>query len=160
MWKKVNGEIIDDVNKYIVLYRINHPNTIIHIGCDSVVTGGTINYILVVAFREGKHGVHFIYEKIKLPTYRTAGNKPDVFTRLWQEGRMTIELSEKLIDSKIIIKEDVILEFDYNNVKETISKTLIPSIQGWALGLDYKKILLKSDNQIAVKAANDICQNC
>jgi predicted RNase H-related nuclease YkuK (DUF458 family) len=159
MWKNVNHNQINDIYHYILTEKVKR-NGKIHIGTDSIVIGKNIYYILAIAFRDGKNGAHFIYQKTKMETYRNANGKPDIFTRLWQEGRMTIDFAQELINRRIVIYDELVLEFDYNNIRETISKPLIPSIVGWAKGLEFQNIMLKSDSQIAVKAANQICQTC
>mgnify|MGYP006315687415 FL=1 len=57
------------------------------------------------------------------------------------------------------MKEDIVLEFDYNDMKITKSTPLVGAAAGMATSQGYN-ILLKSDLQMACKAANQICQSC
>lgn len=138
------------------------------IGTDSISISGKIHYFTVIAFRHSKEGVHFIYAKEKIPTFRKGDGKPDIFTKLWKEAELTITLCEELVESGIFDRDHIIVEFDYNNVSDTLSKPLIPATRGWAIGLGYQvltkygeKILVGNGwegEQIACKAANHMCQ--
>ncbi len=152
----VSGQQIDNLIKYCVGQKLDGAK--IHIGCDSIVVAGNITYITVIAFRIGKSGVHFIYDKTKIKSYRDSYNKPDIFTRLWKEAQFTIDTANLLIESGLFNHNEIVLEFDYNNVKDTISTKVIAAAVGYAVGSGYTNNLLKSDVQIAVKAANNICQ--
>lgn len=156
---KVNREKVD-LMQHCIEQRARHPNLTTHIGCDSVVIGGKIWYVVVVAFRYGKNGAHFIFSKINVPTYRKYDNKPDIFTRLFQEAVYTLEIADFLVDNNIFMKDNLVLEFDYNNMHQTKSTPLVGAAAGMAKGKEYNNIFLKSDMQIACKAANQICQGC
>lgn len=156
-FKTVLNKTIVDLIPYCLERKIN-PTLRVHIGCDSVRIADKLIYITCVVFRYGPTGAHFVYKKDTLNNYKSGDGKPDLFTKLWQEARFAIETAEYLIENKIFQREDIVLEFDYNNIKKTLSTPLIPSTTGWATGLGYKNILLKLEQQIACKAANHICQ--
>lgn len=158
-FKTVTHQPIVNIFQHIIEKRFDRACKI-HIGCDSIVTGGKVHYTLVTAFRYENSGAHFVFQKNIVPSFKKGDGKPDIFTRLWQEGRYTIEFANELVAKGIVIEDDLTLEFDYNDVLSTLSKPLIPAVVGWATGLGYKNILLKSDDQISVKAANQICQSC
>ena len=148
-----------DLIQHCFEQRSQHRNLTIHIGCDSIVRGGTVWYVTAVVFRYGAHGAHFIFSKVNVPSYRKYDNKPDIFTRLFQEAVYTLEIANFLIDNNIFMKEDIVLEFDYNDMKITKSTPLVGAAAGMATSQGYN-ILLKSDLQMACKAANQICQSC
>lgn len=135
----------------------------IHIGTDSISIGGTLTYFTVVAFRyrnifgTGK-GAHYIFKKTQFPTYRKEGGKPDLYLKLWKEVELTIECAQFIVDNLPVAKDKIVLEFDFNNIIETVSTKLIPASHGWALSMGLKS-LFKSDEQLAVKAANHKCQS-
>jgi predicted RNase H-related nuclease YkuK (DUF458 family) len=157
-FKQINGEKIDNIVSYSLQKKLEGYS--VFVGCESIVIGGKIYYIVVVAFRKGSNGVHFVYSKVNVPTMKSHDGKPDIFTRLWKEAQYTLEISELLVESGMIHREEITVEFDYNNLKPTISNKLVASTSGWAYGLGYVNVLLKSDVQFAVKAANQICQHC
>jgi predicted RNase H-related nuclease YkuK (DUF458 family) len=146
--------------------RVLHGEDLkIHIGTDSVAAHGFVYYFTVVAFRYGNRGVHFIFSKEKVQSYRTEGGKPDLFTRLLRECQLTVDTALLLNG---IPKEMIVLEFDYNNLIETVSNRLVTVAKGWALGYDFKFLMKYKENahrpdqwesQIAVKAANHLCQS-
>lgn len=144
----------------------------VHLGTDSISVGGKVHYFIVVAFRYGKNGAHFVFAKEKVPTYRFEDGKPDIMTKLRREGHLTMDLAERLVQGGIFTRDQIIIEFDYNNLVETISTKLIPEMKGWASYLGYQSLTKYGDyvlvrlgdtldeinEQIAVKAANHLCQ--
>ena len=137
----------------------------IHIGTDSVAVGGNIVYFTVVAYRHSKNGVHFIFMKERVNKFRDGNQKPDIFTRLWRECKLTMDVATEL--TKIFKKDDIIIELDYNNLVETVSTKLVASTRGWAIGEGFKCLVKYKENatrpdqwedQLAVKAANHLCQ--
>lgn len=140
----------------------------VFIGTDSISVGGKVHYFTTIAFRHSKTGVHFIFSKEKVPTFRKGDGKPDIFTKLWKEAELTINLCENLVENNIFNRNQIIVELDYNNVSDTLSRPLIPATRGWAIGLGYQvltkygeKVLCGLewvDEQIACKAANHLCQ--
>lgn len=149
-----------DLIQHCIEQRVAHPHLTVHLGCDSVVVGGQIYYVTVVAFRYGRNGAHFIFNKTKVPSYRKSDGKPDIFTRLMHETKSTIDLVQFLTERNIFIKEMLVLEFDFNNMRETKSREHVAIASGWASGFGYENVYLKSDQQVACKAANQICQSC
>lgn len=139
----------------------------VHIGTDSIAIGGNVVYFTVVAFRSGKNGVHFVFTKEKVQSYRTGDGKPDLFTRLYRECSLTLDVANYLVESSVFTHDDVIIELDYNNLIETISNKVVNATKGWVIGSGYKCLVKYKENatkpdqwedQIAVKAANHLCQ--
>lgn len=155
---KVNREKVDLI-EYCIKQRMNYPDLKVHVGCDSIVVGGNSWFVTVIAFRYGKNGAHFIFNKTRMSPFRMDNGKPDIFRRLLQETKFTMDLAEFLTSNSIFNKTELILEFDFNNMKETRSREHVAIAQGWASGFGYTSYL-KSDMQIACKAANQICQSC
>lgn len=175
MFKKYNGQQVD-VFDYCQQQKTLNNDVQVFIGTDSILHGGNIHYFLVVAFRTGPTGVHFIYQKEKIPVIKTKTGKPNIIDRLRKEGIMSIELAESLVNAGIFQKNQIVIELDFNKVVETVSTKLIPEMQGWAIGIGYQVLTkfcptqpaFKSDTvvvgndfwneQVAVKAANHLCQ--
>ena len=157
-----------DLIQHCLEQRVKRDNLTIFIGTDSISIAGIIHYYIVVAFRYDKNGAHFIFAKEKVPTYRQANGKPDVFTKLWRECQLTIEVAEVLVNKDIFRRDEIIIELDYNSVVDTLSKPLIPATKGWAVGLGYQVLTKygeyaivngqRVDDQVAVKAANHLCK--
>lgn len=127
-------------------------NLKIYLGTDSQDYGKITRYVTTVVYRYGKRGADYVY-------YRQEVDKvKDMFTRLYQEGSMTIETAQ-MIDSEIPVSFAA-LEFDYNQVPKWASNKLISSIGGWVKGLNYNAVFKNTgDNiMIATKAADHICR--
>lgn len=145
-----------DLITHIYEQKSIHPNLSINVGCDSVSKNGWWYYVLVVSFRYGSNGAHFIFQKSKIKAIRTIQNgrsKPDLFTKLWKESEISIQCAEYLKENNIYIDA---IEMDYNASPEWLSNKLLPATSGWAKGLGYE-VLDKSCVQIAIKAADHIC---
>ena len=147
--------------------RLHGQNLKVHIGTDSAAEGGSVHYFSVIAFRHSKTGVHFIYSKETVNSYRTESGKPDIFTRLLRECQLTMDIAVSLTDAGMLIHDDIMLEFDYNNLIETVSNKLVAAARGWATGYGFKFMVKYKANahrpdqwedQIAAKAANHLCQ--
>lgn len=154
--------------EHCVQQKVIHKNLTVHIGTDSIAVGGFVYYFTVVAFIYGKEGSHFVFSKEKVQSYRTESGKPDLFTRLLRECQLTMDVAIDLTDNDILSKNQIILEFDYNNVIETISNKLVSAAKGWAAGhgfdylMKFKENATKSNewaDQVACKAANHLCQS-
>lgn len=139
----------------------------IHIGTDSIAKDGNVYYYSVIAFRHSNNGVHFIFSKEKVQSYRTGDGKPDLFTRLFRECQLTLDIANFLINDELFRRDDIIVELDYNNLVETISNKVVNATKGWVIGSGFKCLVKYKENatkpdqwedQIACKAANHLCQ--
>lgn len=156
-------------------------NLLVFIGTDSISSNGKVHYFSVVAFRYGTNGAHFIFSKSKFPVIRKDNGRPDIYMKLWKETELTMEIANLLVDNKIFTKDDLIIEFDFNGLVKTLSTQLISGAKGWATQLGYQTLskcnpnprdktkcefidilfndeIIRIDQQIAVKAANHLCQ--
>lgn len=182
MEKKIfkHNKIPIDLIAHCIEQRVTHSDLKVFVGTDSISLGGNIHYFSVVAFRYGKQGVHFVYTKETVPSFRKVDGKPDVFLKLWKECELSMALAEYLVEKNVFTRDDIIIELDYNNIAETLSKPLIPATKGWATSAGYQCLAkipynrnypVKSDIgdmvkvgndwtdvQIACKAANYLCQ--
>jgi predicted RNase H-related nuclease YkuK (DUF458 family) len=160
-FKTVDGIPIQILEHIAVQKAKYNKNLKVHIGTDAGSREGYLHYYLVVAFRYGSNGAHFVYHKEKIPIFRHGNGKPDVFNKLWKEAELTINFCEYIIENEILSREQISIEMDYNGIKETLSTKLIPATCGWAIGLGYKVITKNENNnlQIAVKAANFLSQS-
>jgi predicted RNase H-related nuclease YkuK (DUF458 family) len=153
-----NGKTVDLVQHIYEQKSIHQKDLTIHVGCDSTAKEGIWWYALVVSFRYGKSGAHYIYQKIKIPAIRVekeGRHKPDIFTKLWKEAEISIQCAEYLKENHIYVDA---IEMDYNTIPKWASNKLIGPTEGWARSLGYR-VLNKADEQIAVKAADHICDH-
>ena len=146
-FKKVGGERVE-VIKHTLNILQECPYVDVHIGTDSQNFKSKTTYVIVIAYKYGTRGVHYIYHKFKVPKIK---NKWD---RLWKEAELSIEVAQWLREK---IKVKIEIDLDYNSDEKYFSNKLIPSITGWANSLGFKTNT-KPDNQIATWAADFVCK--
>ena len=148
------GKIIEVID-YSIQQVVKNPDVKIYIGCDSQVHGPKIVFVLTVAYQAGRNGVHCIYKRIEKerpPKYVHINEQ--VKLRLREEIYMTMEIVQYVLDNSSIKIAGV--EFDFNDVKDTLSKPMIAESVGWARGLGLKA-LTKPDEMYATKFSNYKC---
>lgn len=146
-FKKTNGEYVDVVKHTIDILK-ECPYVDIHIGTDSQNVGLNTIYSICIAYRYGTRGVHYIYNRFKLPRI------DDKWTKLWKEAEYSIEVAQWLSEK---ISVDIQIDLDYNNDKKYFSNKLIQAAKGWANALGYK-VNVKPNIQIATRAADYECR--
>lgn len=147
IFRTIHGDRVDVVKHTLQILK-EHPNVEIHIGTDSQNNKHITKYATVIAYRYGSRGVHYILHKQTFPRIN------DIFTRLWKETEMSLEVAEWL-SQHVNIK--IQIDMDYNSDETCKSNKLISSCQGWATSLGYK-VNVKPNSQIATHAADYHCQ--
>ncbi|MBH45543.1 MAG: hypothetical protein CMC93_02875 [Flavobacteriaceae bacterium] len=147
IFKDIKGNRVDPIQHTLGILK-NHPNIQIHIGSDSQNAGKYSKYATVIAYRFGSRGVHYILSK-KVESLIT-----DMWTRLWKEAEMSIDVAEWLTHQVSVRVE---IDMDYNSDESFSSHKLISATRGWANSLGYK-VNVKPDNQIATRAADYHCK--
>lgn len=147
IFKTIKGEKVNVVEHTLEILRKN-PNIKIHIGTDSQNSGVYTTYSVVIAYRMGTRGVHYItaiqrYTKII-----------DMWSRLWKEAELSIETAEWLTQQ---INVRVELDMDYNSDERYKSNNVVAAATGWANSLGYK-VNTKPETLIATKAADHNCR--
>ena len=125
-----------------------NPFVSIHIGTDSQSRAKKTQFATVIAYRYGNRGVHYILSKVAFPKIK------DLWTRLWKEAEMSINVSELITNSLDISVE---IDMDYNEDNNFKSNKLVAATKGWANSLGYK-VNVKPNIQIATKAADHHCK--
>lgn len=147
-FRKENGEVVNLLT-HCKEIMCKYPDAKILIGTDSQNTKLKSKYCVVVVFRYGSKGAHYIYKSIKVDKIK------DMFTRLFKECEMSLEVAEFI--SKYSSYKIEAIELDFNDFKKTKSTPLVTATKGWCESLGYKTIL-KSGEMIAVKAADHECR--
>ena len=147
LFKNIRGERIDPVEHTLKILR-DYPTVKIHIGSDSQNIGKKTKYATVIAYRYGSRGVHYILSK------KTELLIKDMWTRLWKEAEMSIDIAQWLTHQVSVRVE---IDMDYNSDENFKSNKLISATKGWANSLGYK-VNIKPNNQIATKAADYHCK--
>mgnify|MGYP003307028702 FL=1 len=147
LFKNIKGERIDPVEHTLKILR-DYPTVKIHIGSDSQNIGKKTKYATVIAYRYGSRGVHYILSK------KTEILIKDMWTRLWKEAEMSIDIAQWLTHQVSVRVE---IDMDYNSDENFKSSKWISATKGWANSLGYK-VNVKPNNQIATKAADYHCK--
>lgn len=144
---KNQNTVVLDPSKYVKNWMHEHPNSELHIGCDSKVKGGTVKYSVTICMREVGNGVHEIY------TTKIFRDKLDLYTRLWREVNMAVEIANELseIDQKISIHVDL------NEDPRFSSNRLYEASVGFISSLGYQAIA-KPNAWAASSGAHAHCQ--
>ena len=140
---KIDGEKINPIT-YTLKIIEKYPDVKIHVGTDSHSLNDNTRYITAIAYRYKEAGVHYIYSKFNVPKIN------DIWTRLWKETELSLEIAQKLKDHQKINLE---IDMDYNEDKRFYSNKLVPVAKGWANSLGFK-VNIKPFNQIATSAAD------
>jgi len=146
-FKDIHGNKIDPIDHALKILAEN-PFVSIHIGTDSQSIAKQTRYITVIAYRFGNRGVHYILKKSGVPQIK------DLWTRLWKETEMSIDVAES-IKKRLDIKAEI--DMDYNDDENFKSNKLVNATRGWANSLGYK-VNIKPHGQIATRAADYHCK--
>jgi predicted RNase H-related nuclease YkuK (DUF458 family) len=145
-FRSVDNGYVDPIQHTLDVLK-KYPSTKVYIGTDSQNVGIQTVYVTVIAYRFGVRGVHYIYNKEKIPIIK------DLFKRLFEECSRTIETAEWFTQQ---INVKVELDMDYNEDEYWPSNRLVSATRGWASSLGYK-VNIKPHSQIATKAADYHC---
>ena len=147
VFKDINGNIIDPVDHTREIIRKN-PFVEVHVGTDSQSLAKITQYITVIAYRYCNRGVHYILKKNGVPQIK------DLWTRLWKETELSIDIAETIKKSLNVIPE---IDLDYNENENFKSNKLVNASKGLANSLGYK-VNIKPHIQIATRAADYHCK--
>ena len=147
VFKDINGNIIDPIDHTREIIRKN-PFVEVHVGTDSQSLAKITQYITVIAYRFGNRGVHYILKKNGVPQIK------DLWTRLWRETELSIDIAETIKKSLNIIPQ---IDLDYNENENFKSNKLVNASKGLANSLGYK-VNIKPHIQIATRAADYHCK--
>jgi predicted RNase H-related nuclease YkuK (DUF458 family) len=118
------------------------------VGTDSQSLAKKTQYITVIAYKYGNRGVHYILKKRGVPQIK------DLWTRLWRETELSIDIAETIKKSLNIIPQ---IDLDYNENENFKSNKLVNASKGLANSLGYK-VNIKPHIQIATRAADYHCK--
>ena len=103
-FKNSIGKEIDPI-AYTLNIMERFPDVEIHIGTDSYSLSDQTKYVTAIAYRYKESGVHYIHSKQTVPKIK------DIWTRLWKETELSIQIAQELKSNKKISLE---IDMDYN----------------------------------------------
>lgn len=151
VYKKLDETLVNPVtHSREILFK--HPEALIYVGTDSQTHRRKTVYAVVIAYRYGTRGVHYIYQKRVVPKIK------DLWDRLLKETELSIECANMLRDGKIPIEA---IDLDFNSDDKWESHRLVSASVGWVQGSGFKarvkidESIVKDDEiLIATKAAD------
>jgi|AntAceMinimDraft_8_1070364.scaffolds.fasta_scaffold111602_2 predicted RNase H-related nuclease YkuK (DUF458 family) len=135
-FKKFDDTIIKDVHEYVKYWVKENPYGTVTIGCDSQEHTRYIKYAvnIVMHYKDESgigHGGHIIYSAFN---DNTKNIKSDVYTKLWAETEVTIEIAKLVGDIGLPIK----IHLDYNSDPTKYSNVLYAAGIGFCKGMGYE----------------------
>ena len=148
IFKKMDGTVIQDVNKYVKEWASNNPYGTVTIGCDSQEFARYVKYAIVIVMHfkdkyDVGHGAHVINctifdkeikAKCGTPKPIKEFDKSKLHGKLWQEVELTIQAAQMLKGCNKKIK----IHLDYNSDSHEMSNVLYASGIGYAQGMGYE----------------------
>jgi len=136
IFKKIDGTKIGNIREYVKEWVAKNPYGTVTIGCDSQEHSRYIKYAVSIVMHHKDatgtgHGGHVV-SAVYTDTSKTM--KSDVFTKLWAETEITIEVAKEVGD----IGKKITVHLDYNSDEKEYSHVLYNAGIGYAKGMGYE----------------------
>jgi len=142
IFKKVTGEVIENVEKYVKEWTKENPYGKVIIGCDSQMHGRRIKYSIAIVMhyidRMGVgHGGHVLIADI-WEKRNTSSPIEEMPSKLWKEAEFTLKAAQMVDGNDEIFKKRLMLHLDYSNDAKDKSNIMFASGIGYLQGMGYK----------------------
>lgn len=147
-FKKLMDNNTVEISEYVKQYIIDHKfnNLRIYVGCDSHNKGEFTTYVTTLVIHIGDTGCHVLFNKDKVKRIN------DLWTRLWKEVELSVELALYLRENGINIHN---IDLDLNDDEAYASNKLVAAAKGYVQSLGIKP-RIKPDLLPAVHAADNL----
>jgi len=161
LFKKVTGEVIENVEKYVKDWTIENPHGQIIIGVDSQVHGRRLKYSIVIVMHyidrmKVGHGCHLILCDI----WEKRNNKSqaeEMPAKLWREAEYAL-LTAQLVNGKDeFFKSRIEVHLDFNSEENKKSNMMYAAGIGLLNGYGFKA-LGKPFAKISSNCADHFCR--
>jgi len=126
-------KLIDEIKKFI-LENKNFKYKII-VGTDSELQKDRVEFISVIVIHRVGYGARIFWR-------RSFANSMDLYTRLWQEALLSLEISKillaKLLKEKLEFNFEVHLDLGTNGKSNSVIKEIINLIRGYGFEVKVK----------------------
>jgi predicted RNase H-related nuclease YkuK (DUF458 family) len=149
IFKKMDGTVIEDVEKYVKDWTKENPYGKVIIGCDSQVHGRKILYSTVVIMHYidrfgGGHGGHVLVADVWEKRMEKSPIE-EMPSKLWKEAAYVLTAAQMVDGSDEVFKKRIVLHLDYNSVPESNShenksNMLFASGIGYLVGMGYEAV--------------------
>lgn len=150
-FRKIDGEQVNDI-EYCLKVLSENVGAKVYVGTDSQKRARKIEYAVVIAFRYGQRGCHFIYSKWNVKRRGYGVGEALIEKRLTEEIEATMEVAQRLQENSIKVYQ---VDFDLNGDPKWKSHKYVQMAVGWARGMGYN-VAIKPDELCAAKAANHL----
>jgi len=166
VFKKITGEVIENVEKYVKDWVKENQYGKVIVGCDSQVHGRRIKYSIIVVMHkidrmEVGHGCHLlvcdIWEKRMLKS-----QVDEMPSKLWKEAEYALQAAELVNGKDEYFKKSIEVHLDFNSVPaanshENLSNRLYAAGLGLLSGYGYV-VYGKPFAKIASNVADHFCR--
>jgi len=141
-FKKVDGTVIENVEKYVKDWTAENPFGQVIIGCDSQLHGRRIKYSVAIVMhycdRMGVgHGGHVL---IADRWEKRVAKSPleEMPSKLWKEAEFTLIAAQMVDGSDEVFRKRITIHLDYNVETKFKSNMMFASGLGYLQGMGYK----------------------
>jgi len=166
IFKKITGESIYNIEKYVKDWIVENPFGKIIIGCDSQVHSRRIKYSIIICMHkidrmQVGHGCHLLI----CDMWEKRINKSQIDempSKLWKEAEFALQTAELVNGKDEFFKKTIEVHLDFNSVPEANShanlsnKMYAPGL-GLLSGYGYK-VFGKPFAKIASNVADHFCR--
>jgi predicted RNase H-related nuclease YkuK (DUF458 family) len=161
IFKKITGEVVEDVEKYVKDWSKNNPHGKVIIACDSQVHGRRIKYSVVIVMHYidrmgmGKGGhviVADVWEKRMI-----ASQLEGMPSKLWREAEYALLAAQIVDGDDEMFKKRITIHLDINSDPKGDSNIMYASSIGLLTGYGYYA-LGKPFAKIASNVADHFCR--
>lgn len=160
-FKKIDGTVIENVEKYVKDWTKRNPYGKVIIGCDSQVHSRRIKFSIVVVmhykdkYDQGK-GAHLIiadvWEKRMLRS-----QSEEMPSKLWKEALFALQAAEQVNGKDEYFKKSIEVHLDFNSDETKKSNIIYASGLGLLSGYGYR-VYGKPDSIIASNCCDHFCR--
>lgn len=162
IFKKLNGEIVENVEKYVKDWIKENPYGQVIIGCDSQIHGRRIKYSVAIVMhyvdRMGiGHGGHVLVSDIWAK--RKSGGTPleEMPSKLWGEAEYTLLAAQMVDGQDETFKKRLMLHLDFSNETKNKSNIMFAAGLGYLQGMGYNAEG-KPHAYVATHTADALCR--
>lgn len=141
IFKKIGGEIIQDVESYVKNWTKENPYGQVIIGCDSQMHGRRIKYsVAIVMHYMDKMGVGHGGHVLVADIWEKRNAKSPVEempSKLWKEAEFTLTAAQMVDGNDEVFKKRIMLHLDYSDDAKNKSNIMFASGIGYLQGMGY-----------------------
>jgi len=161
VFKKVNGTVIEDVEKYVKDWTKENPFGSVIIGCDSQVHGRRVKYSVAVVMHYidkmgGGHGGHVLVADI---WEKRVAKTPleEMPSKLWKEAEFCLIAAQMVDGGSELFKKRITLHLDYSDDAKNKSNIMFAAGLGYLTGMGYNA-MGKPHAYVATHTADAFCR--